>query len=241
MKQGLLYPEYEDIIATASSRTRKGNKKKERKEFCLNKEELFHSELYGNLPTLCSTPLPVVAPYRGNIPTRLVPFHEAYANKDYHCTVHFYINDYLFLRVLRNPIKYLEFLQKCDSVIGPDLSQYADMSVEDRYFSAYTNSAFTAYIQQNGVNAIPNVTWSLPDSYCYSWTSMPTDSVIAINCKGIMKHDASKYLWMAGYAASCETLQPSLIVRYGTIMPGENTSISVYFENERLNYMRYGR
>ncbi len=241
MEQSLFFPGYEDIIARASSPTRKGKRKIERKEFFFNKEELFHSELYGNRPTLCSTPLPVLAPYRGDIPTRLVPFNVAYANKDYHCTVHFFIDDFLFLRVLRNPKKYLEFFHKCDSVIGTDLSQYAEMSAADRYFCAYTNSAFTAYLQQNDVNAIPNVTWSLPDSYCYSWTSMPTDSVIAINCKGIMKHDASKYLWMAGYAAACETLHPSLIIRYGTIMPGENTSISVYFENERLNYMRYGR
>lgn len=241
MEQGLLFPEYEDIISKASSPARKGKRKKERKEFCLNKEELFHSELYGNLPALCSTPLPVLAPYCGEPPTRLVPFNEAYANKDYHCTVHFFIDDPLFLRVLRNPEKYLDFFQRCDSVIGTDLSQYAEMSADDRYFCAYTNSAFTAYLQRNDVNAIPNVTWSLPDSYCYSWTSMPTDSVIAINCKGIMKHDASKYLWMTGYTAACNTLHPSLIVRYGTIMPGENTSISVYFENERLNHMRYGR
>lgn len=241
MEQGLLFPRYEDETKKPSLPSRKGEIKKERKEFSLNPKELFHSDLYGNLPTPYSTPLPVLAPYSGEPPTRLVPFNEAYANKDYHCTVHFYINDSLFLRVLRNPEKYLEFLQKCDSVIGTDLSQYADMSAEDRYFSAYTNSAFTAYIQHNGVNAIPNVTWSLPDSYCYSWSTMPSNSVIAINCKGIMKHDVSKYLWMTGYAAACETLQPSLIVRYGTIMPGENTSISVYFENERLNYMRYGR
>ena len=35
--------------------------------------------------------------------------------------------------------------------------------------------------------------------------------------------------------------QPTLVVRFGTKMPGENASISIYFENERLNYMRYGR
>ena len=241
MKDRLLFPEYEDITETASSLARKGKRKKERKEFSITPKELFHSDLYGKWPTLCSTPLPVLAPYCGEPPTRLVPFNEAYANKDYHCTVHFYIDDSLFLRVLRNPEKYLAFFQKCDAVIGTDLSQYAEMSAADRYFCAYTNSAFTAYLQRNDVNAIPNVTWSLPDSYSYSWTSMPTDSVIAINCKGIMKHDASRYLWLTGYTAACNTLHPSHIVRYGTIMPGENTSISVYFENERLNYMRYGR
>lgn len=230
---------YEETITTSTPSPHR--EKRKTKEFCLNKEELFHRELYGNMPSAYSTPLPVLAPYRGELPRRLVPFHEAYAKKDYDSTVHFFIDDRLFLRVLRNPEKYLEFFQKCNSVIGSDLSQYSDMSAEDRYYSAYINSAFSAYLQQNGVNLIPNVTWSLPDSFYYSWTSMPTNSVIAINCKGILKHDASKYLWMTGYNAACNALHPSLIIRYGTIMPGENTSISIYFCNERLKHLRYGR
>ena len=241
MKQSLFFSGYEAHMIINSYPSQKGKQKRARKTFKLNKEELFHSDLYGKMPRPFSTPLPALAPYCGEPPTRLVPFNVAYANKDYHCTARFYIDDLLFIRVLRNPEKYLEFFQKCDSVIGPDLSQYADMPAEDRYFCAYTNCAFTAFLQQNDVKAIPNVTWSLPDSYCYSWSSMPSNSVIAINCKGIMKHETSKYLWMTGYTAACKILTPSLIVRYGTIMPDENMAISVYFENERLNHMRYGR
>lgn len=235
-----LFSWYEEKTLTTSAPHRKSRKRK-RKEFKLNFDELFHRELYGERPIVFSTPLPELASYCGDSPTRLVPFHEAYAYKDYHCTLHFYTDDSLFLRVLRNSVKYLSFFQKCDSVIGTDLSQYSDMSAEDRYFSAYVNSAFSAFLQRNGVNLIPNATWSLPDSYSYSWSSMPRYSVIAINCKGIMKHDVSKYLWHKGYTAAIQTLHPSLIVRYGTKMPGEYTGISKYFENERLNIMRYGR
>lgn len=241
MEQNLFFSGYESHSVTTSSPSRKGKVKKERKMFKLNKKELFHSDLYGNMPQFCSTPLPALVPYCGETPTRLVPFNEAYAYKDYNCTVHFFIDDLLFIRVLRNPEKYLDFFKKCNSVIGTDLSQYADMPAEDRYFCAYINSAFSAYLQRNGVKVIPNITWSLPDSYVYSWSSMPCHSVIAINCKGVMQHDASMYLWMKGYTAACTTLLPSLIVRFGTIMPGEDRAISLYFENERLYHMRYGR
>ena len=199
MEQNLFFSGYESHLVTTSSPSRKGKVKNGRKTFKLNKNELFHRDLYGEIPQPFSTPLPVQAPYCGETPTRLVPFNEAYANKDYNCTVHFFIDDLLFIRVLRNPMKYLAFFMKCHSVIGTDLSQYADMSAEDRYFCAYINSAFTAYLQRNGVNMISNVTWSLPDSYAYSWTSIPRHSVIAINCKGILKHDLSKYLWYRGY------------------------------------------
>jgi len=241
MEQNLFLPGYESHSTMTSLPLRKGKSKKVRKKFILVKSELFHSDLYGEMPQSLTTPLPALVPYSYSTPTRLVPFNEAFANKDYNCTVHFFIDDLLFIRVLRNPEKYLEFFQKCHSVIGTDLSQHADMSAEDRYFCAYINRAFSAYLQRNHVNLIPNVTWSLPDSYDYSWSSMPSNSVIAINCKGIIKHDVSKYLWYKGYTAACQTLHPSLIVRYGTKMPGEFTDNSIYFENERLNYMRYGR
>lgn len=240
MTDSLLLTRYENDTNTSLS-SRKSKINKLRKDFVLKTEQLFHSKLYGEMPTAFVTPLLALEPYCGDLPTRLVPFNVAYANKDYQCTVHFYIDDQGFLRVLRNPEKYLPFFKRCHSVIGTDLSQYAEMSPEDRYFSAYINSAFSAYLQRNGVKVIPNVTWSLPDSFCYSWSSLPKNSVIAINCKGIMKHDASKYLWMKGYECACNTLHPSHIIRYGTIMPNENTTISLYFENERLNYMRHGR
>lgn len=240
MNNGLCIPGFEDYVTTTSLPLAKKEINK-RKEFKFCKEELFHSDLYGPMPKAFSTPLPELAPYKGDLPVRLLPFNVAYSTGNFNCTVHFFINDQLFIRVLRNPEKYLDFFKKCHSVIGTDLSQYSDMSAEDRYYSAYINRAISAYFQQNGVRLIPNVTWSLPDSYYYSWSSMPSHSVIAINCKGIMQHDASIYLWKKGYTAACMTLCPSHIVRYGSIMSDENTAISLYFENERLNHMRYGR
>lgn len=236
--EDLFYSWYEETT-TSVPFPKRGKKK--RKEFKLNIDELFHSDLYGAMPIACSTPLPVLAPYCGDAPSRLVSFNEAYAYKDYNCTVHFYIDDSLFLRVLRNPEKYLDFLMKCNSVIGSDLSQYSDMSAEERYYSAYINCAFSAFLQRNGVKLIPNVTWSLPDSYSYSWSSMPRYSVVAINCNGIMKHDVSKYLWYRGYREAISVLHPSLIIRFGTRMPCEQSDISLYFINERLKRLRYGR
>ena len=240
MEQKSFFPDYESHPSMSSLPSRKGKSKKVRKKFKLNKEELFHSDLYGEWPQAFTTPLPALDPYFGGTPTRLLPFNEAYAKKDYSCTVHFFIDDLLFIRVLRTPEKYLDFFQKCHSVIGTDLSQYADMPAEDRSFCAYINSAFSAYLQRNGVHVIPNVSWSLPDSFTYSWSSLPRNSIVAINCKGILKHDLSKYLWYRGYFEAISTLHPTLIIRYGTRMPYEHSDISLYFVNERLMRLRHG-
>ena len=201
-----------------------------------NYQELYHPELYGSLPSASGVELPVLEPIdiESIAPIRLQPFHEAYARKDYGCVVHFYIYDKHFLCVLRHPDRYLDFFKKCHAVIAPDLSQFADMSAEERYFSAYINRAFARYLQKNGVKVIPNVTWSLPDSYEYSFTGIPQYAPIAINCNGILKHDVSKYLWYRGYNEAITTLHPSLIIRYGTRMPNEHSEISLYFYNERL-------
>ena len=230
---------YEDSSSKTSFLLNKKNKSK-RKEIKLSINELFHSDLYGKMPLSFSTPLPELVPYCGELPHRLVPFNEAYANKDYDCTVHFYIHDRLFLRVLLHPEKYLDFFQLCNSVIDPDLSQYADMPAEIRYYNSCINRLFSVYLQKNNVNLIPNVTWSLPDSYSYSWSAMPRNSVIAINCTGILKHDLSKYLWCRGYKEAVSTLHPSHIIRYGTRMPYEQSEISLYFVNERLKRLRHG-
>ena len=239
--QDLYIPGFECSTTTNSIPKRKRKKiKKKGKGFHPNIDELFHGELHGSFPTAGKTPLPVLEPTKNIYPTRLVPFNEAYANKDYNCTVHFYIDDKLFLRVLRKPEKYLAFFQKCHSVIGPDLSQYINMSYEERYYCAYINRAFTAYLQRNGVNVIINVTWSLPDSYEYSTTGIPQHSVVAINCTGILKYNVSKYLWRKGYNYVCEHIDPLLIVRYGDKMPCEDSTISLHFENERIKRLRYG-
>ena len=237
----LYLPGFEGTYKRTPIPRKKRSSTKKRKAFSLNLAELFHSEIYGSLPTAGETPLPVLETISIIYPKRLVPFNVAYANRDYDCTVHFYIADRLFIRVLRNPEKYLEFFQRSHSVIGPDLSQYANMSAEDRYYSAYINRAFTAYLQRNGVCVIPNVTWSLPDSYTYSFSGIPENSVVAINCTGILKHAASKYLWYKGYDEAFRILHPSLVVRYGDVMQNEHEEISVYFENERIKKLRNGR
>lgn len=203
--------------------------------------ELYKIDLFGNLETTGPYDMPVVPNYCGPIPSRLVPFNVAMANHDYDCTTHFYINDYLFVKVLKDPKRYLPILKKFKAVISPDFSQYVNFPYALRLMNAYWNRALAAWWYENGVNVIYNVTWSLPDSYSYSFVGIPQHSIIAINCSGILKHDMSKFLWMKGYDVAVSTISPSCIIRYGTVMPGERTDISVYFEDEIIRRMRHGR
>lgn len=206
-----------------------------------NAFQYFNLDLYGNLSTAGKEQMPVLEPFTGAIPDRFLPFGEAYSKKDTNCGVHFYIEDSQFARVFNYPDKYIPFLRECMAVVGPDLSQYINMPYPVRIANSYYNRALAAYWQQNGVRIIPNVTWSLPDSYAYSFAGLPHESVIAINCNGILSHDVSKYIWYQGYEKALSTLNPTYIIRYGARMPIEKEDISIYYCNERLKALRNGR
>ena len=201
---------------------------------------IFTEKIYGYLPTADKMIWPVLKPNYNLDVTRLVPFHEAYSYDITDAVAYFYIDDALFLRIFTNPEKYLPFLRKCKAVIGPDVSQYTDMPAGMRYRHAWGNTTMSAYLQEGGVNVYPNITWSKSDSYLYSFPKNLRNSVIAINSNGVHKSDLSLYRWKSGYRVALLTLSPLHIIRFGRPVDGEETSISSYFSNERLNILRNG-
>lgn len=175
------------------------------------------------------------------IPNKMIPFHEFHAHPVTDVCVHFFISDRQFATVRNNPMEYIPLLQKAQSVIAPDFSQYLSMPHRTRFINSFSNKILYELWKSEGIRTIPNATWSTPNSYKYSFIGIPTNSVIAINSNGILKSDMSKYFWREGYQAALTVLKPRLILRYGPKILGENTSISSYFSNERLNLLRNGR
>lgn len=174
-------------------------------------------------------------------PTKLIAFSKAVSSKDFRQTVHFYESDSAFARIMHNPQKYAEILGRFEYVISPDFSQHLDMPPFICLQNSWWNKALGAYWQTLGIKVIPNVSWSRPDSYDYAFVGIPKETVVAINCTAIKGNPMSRYFWMKGYETALECLNPSLIIRYGDVMPGEDTNRSVYFENSNLMRLRNGR
>lgn len=176
------------------------------------------------------------------IPTSLVSFNAALTAKDHNQCVHFFIDDYQFERIWNLPDRYVECLRQFQCVIAPDFSQYTDMPYPQRMWNNYRGKFIGAWLQSQGVTVIPNVTWSLPDSYEYCFDGIPQQSVIAINSTGAARYGLTRFLWLKGYREALSRLRPLAVIRYGTMIPGEETSVSIYFNNERvLNLRSYGR
>lgn len=189
-----------------------------------------------------SIPVPVVKPFTSvRVPNAVVAFSKCRRENDHTKMVHFYEADINFARVIHAPASYVDVLKRFDAVIGPDFSQKIGYERFVCMQNSWWNKALMAYFQSMGVRIIPNVAWSDTYSLTYAFKGLPKHSVIAINCTGIVGCHASKYLWRKGYEEALRVLEPSLIVRYGDIMPGEDTSISVYYENTNLLHLRNGR
>ena len=191
------------------------------------------------------THVPIIDGYEvtGTLPKRIIAFHEAMnvSQTDFDAIVHFYISDNLFIRLFRDPDKYVSKLKQFKYVLSPDLSQYIEMPYYLRYSNNCQNKAMSQYLQRQGVNIIANVTWSLPDSYEYCFAGIPKGTTIAINSNGVNASTDSKYLWYRGYEEALRQLQPTRIIRYGQKMEGEREDISVYYDNTYLRRVRYGR
>lgn len=191
------------------------------------------------------TQVPIIDGYEvtGTLPERIIAFHEAMSvsQTDFDAIVHFYISDVLFIRLFRDPDRYVPKLKQFKYVLSPDLSQYIEMPFFSRYNNNCQNKAMSQYLQRQGVNIIANVTWSLPDSYEYCFAGIPKGTTIAINSNGVNASTDSKYLWYRGYEEALRQLQPTRIIRYGQKMEGEREDISVYYDNTYLRRVRYGR
>ena len=172
------------------------------------------------------------------VPQSLVAFNAALTTNKYNQCVHFYIDDYQFERVWTKPLRYVPCLNKFQCVIPPDFSQFIDMPYPQRLWNNYRGKFIGALLETQGIKVIPNVTWSLPDSYDYCFEGIPQRTIIGINSMGAARYGLSRYLWIKGYHEMIERLHPEVIIRYGDKMPGEDTSISIYFHNERMLNLR---
>lgn len=197
----------------------------------------------GDLRVDNQTKVPIIEGYHvADLPARMIAFSEAMSasQTDFDAIVHFYVSDDRFMRLFREPEKYVPKLKQFKYVLSPDMSQFVEMPSYSRFANNCHNKAMAQYLQRQGVKIIANVTWSLPDSYEYCFAGIPKGTTIAINSNGVNASSDSKYLWYRGYEEALRQLQPTRIIRYGQKMLGEREDISTYYDNTYIRRMRHG-
>lgn len=187
--------------------------------------------------------MPRMIPFVGCIPASVLPFNRAMTATRHDCAVHFFIDDYQFERLWRQPEKYLPVLKRFPCVMSPDFSLFADMPLPLQIFNTYRNRLIGRWLQEHGVPVIPTVSWSDMRSYPFCFDGISVGSTVAISTMGTRKNEYSRHLWERGATAMAERLQPSKVLVYGQRVPFDFGGAEVvYYSNDITEKLHdYGR
>ena len=73
--------------------------------------------------------------------------------------VHFFLYDYRFERVWKNPDSDIEKLSRYRAVLSPDFSMYLEMAPVMQLYNVFRNRWCGAYWASKGIHVIPTVNW----------------------------------------------------------------------------------
>ena len=159
--------------------------------------------------------------------------------------VHFFLYDYRFERVWKNPDSDIEKLSRYRAVLSPDFSMYLEMAPVMQLYNVFRNRWCGAYWASKGIRVIPTVNWGDESTFDFCFEGIEKGSVVAVSTYMASEHDNrcdQKEWFMAGYNEMLRRIEPEKIICYNTPFPEMQGNI-VYVDYERSSwrYMSYER
>jgi hypothetical protein len=161
--------------------------------------------------------MPIIEKVDSIVLLPLIPFNAAISSKHSDYGVHFFIDDYQFERVWNNPSRYISVLKRFKFVFSPDFSMYLNMPKVMQIWNKYRSQFIGSYLQSNGVNIIPTISWSDESSFEWCFDGVPTNGVIAVSSVGCLSKNDSLDIFLKGYKAMLDKLNPKLVLFYGSV------------------------
>ena len=131
--------------------------------------------------------------------------------------IHFFLDDYQFERLWREPMAYIEVLSQYRFVMTPDFSLYMDYPKALQIYNHWRKHWLGALWQTCGMQVIPTVAWSDKDSYKWCFDGTPKHGTIAVSSVGTQNNKQAKAAFLDGWFACIDRLEPETIIFYGTI------------------------
>ena len=147
-----------------------------------------------------------------------VRFNEASKQRDRSGKgVHFFVDDFYFDRIWNQFDRSIKMLATFDAVLSPDWSVYTDWPVAVNIWNHYRKHYVGAYLQSMGVRVYPTIEWSDVASHKWCFDGEPIKSCVAVASIGTQQHVESRKLFVYGYDAMLERLQPETIMFWGSV------------------------
>ena len=180
----------------------------------INFENLDKCQFYGVGPY----GIPEIAPETEYPSGEFIRVSDVYAEKyPGDKIVHFFADDYKFIRYWNQPDKYIPRLSRFRALLSPDFSMYTDMPKAMQIYNHYRKHWLAAYWQVHGFTVYPTIGWSTPDSYDWCFDGEPQKSIVAVSSVGTQKDKEAKRLFLKGYEEMMRQLDPTFVIFYGNV------------------------
>ncbi len=178
--------------------------------------DVFHAFLVENAEYDGRIELPCIKT-SDKIPSRLIPFSKAMERNtvDFNQWVMFYEHDKKFERLWNKPRAYLDKLKRFNGIISPDFSLYRNMPLVMQEWNTYRNRALAHWLQQNGIELIPNVRFNDERTYEFCFDGIEKGKTVAVGTHGCIKRTEDKELFKSGLEEMVKRLSPKTIIVYG--------------------------
>jgi hypothetical protein len=159
--------------------------------------------------------------------------------------VHFFLYDYRFERVWKNPDNDIEKLSRYRAVLSPDFSMYLEMAPVMQLYNVFRNRWCGALWVSKGIRVVPTVNWGDESTFGFCFEGIEKGSVVAVSTYMASEHDNhrdQKDWFMAGYNEMLRRIEPEKIICYNTPFPEmQGDIVHVDYELSSWKYMNYER
>ncbi len=152
------------------------------------------------------------------------------------CIVHFFMDDYKFEAMWKNPEPRIEKLKEYKAVLTPDFSVYTEMPLSIKLYNTFRSRWCGAYLQEKGLKVIPTVSWGEPNTFWFCFDGIPKGSIVAVSTIGIRKE---KNLFMQGYEEMMRKIKPKAVICYGNPFEEMSGKIITVDYAQTNNYQKY--
>ena len=138
--------------------------------------------------------------------------YDKLCNQEYEKIVHFFLDDYKFEVLWRDPEPRIERLRKYKAVLSPNYSLYTEMPLSLKIYNTFRSRWCGAYLQSKGITVIPTVAWGEPDTFWFCFDGIQKNSIVAVSTLGVR---TEKNLFLQGYSEMIRRIAPKAIICYG--------------------------
>ena len=157
------------------------------------------------------------------IPNSIVPFSKISKADTFEDAIATYEMDQEFSDLLIRPDEYVDVLKK-HIFISLDCSLYRNAPYAAQVTNVYRSRAIGCYFQRKGVYVIPQIRWGNSLTYTtkifpekVAFLGVEKHSIVSIGTYGCSQTKDDKYHLKAGLEAMLETLEPVVVLVYGSM------------------------